>query len=234
MIRETDLISYLPPYLKEFKEIVSTLSAENPEFLLIWNACDRVLYNHFIYTADAIGIEKYEKLLNIYPIADDTLENRRTRVAIQWAKLLPYTMKMFLQKLNMLCGEGSYIVSNNFSTGYTLNIVTYLENYGQTEELNRLLQEMIPCNININSTNSILCSASTTAKFGCRLVTHANIVLTHDFKATFAPINNSEVVGVVCPTNKIIITHDFNEVNDITGMANFASRAAGVDFIEIK
>lgn len=210
MIRETDLISYLPPYLKGFKEIIAALTAENSEFLLVWNAADKVLYNHFIYTADTNGIARYEKLLGIYPTTDDTLENRRRRVAIQWAKLLPYTMKMLLQKLNILCGEGAYIISNNFSTGYTLNIITYLENYGQTENLGNLLQEMIPCNININSTNSILCSASTAVKFGCRLVTHAKITLTHDFKETFEVNSNFKMVGVISPTDRIIITDDFN------------------------
>ena len=234
MIRETDLISYLPPYLQEFKEIIAALAAEDPEFLLIWNAADRVLYNHFIYTEDANGIARYESLLGIYPTADDTLESRRSRVAIQWVNLLPYTMKTLLQKLNVLCGENSYILSNDFSTGYTLNIVTFLENYGQIDELNNLLQEILPCNININSTNSLLCTATTTAKFGCRLTTHARIMLTHDFKATFAPQSNAELVGVISPTDRVVITHDFNEINDIRGTANVASRAAGVDFVEIK
>ena len=45
MTREVDLVSYLPPFLAEFKEIAVTLEAENPEFVLVWNAAERVLYN---------------------------------------------------------------------------------------------------------------------------------------------------------------------------------------------
>ena len=59
MIREVDLVSYLPPYLQEYnQETVAALEAENPEFRLIWEASDRVLYNEFIATADEYGISR--------------------------------------------------------------------------------------------------------------------------------------------------------------------------------
>lgn len=43
MIREVDLVSYLPPFLAEFKENTVALEAENPEFRLVWEGTDRVL-----------------------------------------------------------------------------------------------------------------------------------------------------------------------------------------------
>ena len=55
MIREVDLVSYLPPFMAEFKEIMATLEAENPEFVLVWEAADRVLQNEFIETSDEYG-----------------------------------------------------------------------------------------------------------------------------------------------------------------------------------
>lgn len=61
MTREVDLVSYLPPFLAEFKEIAVTLKAENPEFVLVWNAAERVLQNEFIETADEYGISRFEK-----------------------------------------------------------------------------------------------------------------------------------------------------------------------------
>ena len=52
MIRNVDLVSYLPPIMAEFQEYRVTLEAENPEFVIIWNATDQVLQNEFIATAD--------------------------------------------------------------------------------------------------------------------------------------------------------------------------------------
>ena len=93
MTREVDLVSYLPPFLAEFKEIAVTLEAENPEFVLVWNAAERVLYNEFIETADEYGISRFEKILNILPSKEDTLESRRARVQARWFNTIPYTMK---------------------------------------------------------------------------------------------------------------------------------------------
>ena len=76
MIREVDLVSYLPPYLQQYnQETVAALEAENPEFRLIWEASDRVLYNEFIATADEYGISRFEKILNILPSKEDALES---------------------------------------------------------------------------------------------------------------------------------------------------------------
>ena len=80
MIRNVDLVSYLPPIMAEFQEYRVTLEAENPEFVLVWNATDQVLQNEFIATADEYGISRFEQILNILPSKEDTLESRRSRV----------------------------------------------------------------------------------------------------------------------------------------------------------
>jgi hypothetical protein len=67
MIREVDLVSYLPPFIAEYKETNLTLTAENPEFVLVWKAADRTLKNEFIETADEYGISRFEKILHILP-----------------------------------------------------------------------------------------------------------------------------------------------------------------------
>ena len=96
MIREVDLISYLPPFIAEYKQVSRTLEAENPEFRIVWEAANRVLYNEFIATADEYGIGRYEKMLKIYPSKEDTLESRRARVQARWISCIPYTERMLL------------------------------------------------------------------------------------------------------------------------------------------
>lgn len=234
MVRDVDLVSYLPPFLQEYKENVAALTAENPEFTLIWNAQNKVLYNCFIETADAYGISRYESLLGIYPTSDDTLESRRSRVRIQWARSIPYTIAALIEKLTVLCGEDSFILSHNFRVGYTLTLVTYLENYGQVEELNNLLQEMLPCNIVIDSTNQILCNAYGNYYWASRLATHASIVLSTDFNETWAAKNGAVYVGYASPTERVTISTDFNESWTPTANVKAASAIGYCDVFEIK
>lgn len=155
MIREIDLVSYLPPFMAGFKEIVITLEAENPEFLLVWRAADQVLKNEFIEMADEYGISRFEKMLGILPSREDTLESRRARVRSQWINVLPYTVRMLLQKLQIVCGSTDFVLKNDFEKGYTLLLYTNLEQFGSVEEVENILGTMVPCNIRTVSRNRI-------------------------------------------------------------------------------
>lgn len=155
MIREVDFVSYLPPFMAEYKEINLALEAENPEFVLVWKAADRVLYNEFIATADEYGISRFEKILNILPSCNDTLESRRTRVQARWFTNLPYTWRMFLQKLIALCGEHNFTIRKDFDY-YRIYLEVKLELFGQVQELERIIRIMLPCNLIVYTVNGIL------------------------------------------------------------------------------
>jgi len=155
MVREVDLVSYLPPYLADYREVNITLAAENPEFHLVWRAADRILYNEFIATADEDGISRFEQMLGILSSRADTLENRRARVQNRWVTALPYTMKMLLKKLQIICGDTDFELLDNFGEGYTLILHTNLEGFGKVDEVEDTLGAMVPCNIQLVSRNEI-------------------------------------------------------------------------------
>ena len=119
MIREVDLVSYLPPFMQGYKELTSALEAESPEF------------------------------------CDDTLESRRSRVQSKWFSKLPYTLRILLQKLVVLCGNTDFKLTYDFDTGYTLTVETGLELFGQVEELEEILDTLLPCNIVASTRNTI-------------------------------------------------------------------------------
>lgn len=156
MIREVDLVDYyLPPFMQKYKEPVAALKAEEPEFQLIWKAADRVLYNHFISTADEYGISRFEKLLGIFPSSEDTLESRRERVQSRWFKSIPYTLKTLINKLVTLCGDRDFTIKADFSESYTMILNVSLSIFGQVDELNEVLSYMIPQNIVVKVNNTL-------------------------------------------------------------------------------
>lgn len=261
-MREVDLVSYLPPFMQRYQEPVAALEAENPEFAVIWNATDRILYNHFISTADEYGISRFEKMLNIYPTGDDTLESRRSRVQSKWFNTIPYTMKVLLQKLTVLCGDTSFSLTNNFTEGYTMTLVTDLELYGQVEELEYIIKTMVPENLVVVSNNEIPCSAEGFALVGGGICFINTFKVTNDFIETDDVHGSALMVGGtvhtdivqvstdsieqhtargvavlgggIVGTQKVTITQDFNESLRADGDALMASGIVQVDFIEIK
>ena len=234
MIREVDLVSYLPPFMQSYKEPVAALEAENPEFSLMWSATDRCLRNRFISTADEYGISRFEKMLKIYPTTDDTLESRRSRVQSKWFNTIPYTWKVLLQKLLVLCGDSDFEVTGDFKTGYTLYIDTDLELYGQVEELENIINTMIPENLVVVSKNSIPCNIKGAVLFGGGICFINEFIITNDFREVFDVNGSSVFGGKATDTTMVTISTDFNETIRADMDAKAASGVVQVDFIEIK
>lgn len=153
MIREVELVSYLPEFMQSYKEPVAALDAQNPEFQIIWNAVDKTLCNQFISTADEYGISRFEKILGIYPSDVDTLESRRSRVQSKWFNKIPYTIRVLLEKLKVLCDDTDFSVTYDFDTGYSLKIVTSLVASGQLQEVKNVIEELLPCNVYVERYN---------------------------------------------------------------------------------
>lgn len=158
MIREVDLVSYLPPFIAEYEETNITLTAENPEFILVWKAADRVMKNEFISTADEYGISRFEKMLNILPARNDTLENRRAIVQSRWFIRLPYTWRMLLQKLIVICGNNDFKVSHRKGTGYEITFCIFIEPHTEPllKEIEQMLENFLPANMFYQVTGNII------------------------------------------------------------------------------
>lgn len=146
MIREVDLLSQLPVFIQEFKEISQIMSAENPEFQTAEDETEAIKDNQFIATADETGLETFENLLNLYPEKEDTLAARRLACLAKWNNQLPYTMRSLVQKLDALIGEGSYTLELD-NDAYRLVFHVTSESAEHVAALDAVIQEYIPCNL---------------------------------------------------------------------------------------
>lgn len=230
--RDVDLVSYLPPFLAEFKEISVALEAENPEFVLVWKAAERVLQNEFIESADEYGISRFEKILNILPSTDDTLESRRARVQGRWFNTIPYAMKIFIAKLVALCGDSDFTITKEYQN-YRIEILTNLELFGQVEELERIIDSMIPCNMIVISVNEIPCDAAGFAFIAGGVCSVEYFFITNDSKENIAVDGSVLHGGGAVNSVSVVITNDFNEQFNINGENAVGSGVVASEFIEI-
>lgn len=231
MVREVDLVSYLPPFLSDYKETNITLTAENPEFILVWKAADQTLKNEFIETADEYGISKFEKLLNIIPSHNDTLENRRARIQFRWFTMLPYTWRMLIQKLTALCGENDFIITKQFNF-YRIDLDVCLELFGQVEELERIIETMLPCNMVMNARNSILINAECAARALSGAYLAPCYLITNDWKEK-KTVEGATLIGSgIVETQNRIVTNDWKENVPVKGFSlNGAAASNSVNVV---
>lgn len=216
MSRTVDLVSYLPPFVSEYKEIRDTLTAENPEFNLYWDATDRVLKNEFISTADEYGISRFEKLLQIFPSREDTLETRRARVQARWATALPYTWRKLVEKLISICGENGFTITKDF-LHYRFHLEVSLDIPGQVEELEHLLEATIPCNMVFTAANSIPCIAEGEVGVAGGICYVDEYFITNDGRESYDIAGEALQGGGLAGSVYVLITNDFNENFIING-----------------
>lgn len=155
-----ELMKYLPPFMREYREMQEIMGTEQQFIKSLEVTIVQILNNNFILTADIQGIKKYEQLLGICSVPEDTLETRRRKVLSRWNNFVPYTWRVLLQRMEFICGN-NYKLLPDFKH-YQLGIRVWLEICGQADALDHLLRCMIPANILLDSKNEIAAETDTT------------------------------------------------------------------------
>ncbi|WP_445477975.1 putative phage tail protein [Lysinibacillus irui] len=146
MVREVDIISYLPPILHEVKEIIAIASVEKPVLDGLWQQIEETLNNQFVITANEIGANRYEKMLKLNVPETDTIETRRFRILTRYQEQAPYTNRVLKQLLDSLLGEGQYELKRDV-VAKTLSVKIELTAKGMFDAVVLMLERITPQNM---------------------------------------------------------------------------------------
>jgi hypothetical protein len=122
------------------------MKTENIEIQNAENETEIILNNQFIQNCNEIGISRFEEMMGITPQENDDLETRINKVLIRWNNTIPYTYKLFDNKLKILCGENNYSIKMN-PKEYTILIKVNTDIMKKIEEIQFLIEYMIPANM---------------------------------------------------------------------------------------
>ncbi len=148
------LIEYLPTFMQQFPEMQEIMKTQNVETDILNKNIFEVLDNAFIEECNEYGIKKYENILGIIPIAEDTLDSRKIRVLNRWNDTLPYTYRVLIRRLNVFCGVNNYDISGELKR-YELFITTDLPEHGAIDELSIMIDSIVPVNMFVKSDNKM-------------------------------------------------------------------------------
>ena len=135
------LIDYLPPVLQSVMEFAAITGAQQPEIEAAWDALNLVMDNQFIDTATEAGVTVWEKEIGIIPLATDTLDERKTRLMVQWNSNTNYTLSFFIQLLRLLDNDVS-IVQQDYCLLITISFKDYT-----LHDLKNMFSMYLPANI---------------------------------------------------------------------------------------
>ena len=166
MSKEVNLLSYWTPILRGLKEFKEIAKAEEPEIKLLLSELERLLANAFIETADEYGISRFEKIMGITPLGDDTLEERRFRLQVKWNETSKYTLETLGSQIEAICGKDGYSLKMDYER-YSLVVKVSISNAKNITVIQELLDKVVPANI-----------VTAVSSFNTHVILS---ILTHDF-----------------------------------------------------
>lgn len=146
MVREVDVLSYLPPVLHKIKELVEIAKVEDPVLESLWQEIENALNNQFVVIANEKGAARYEKMLKLNVPATDTIETRRFRILTRYQEQAPYTKRVLKQILDSLLGEGRYVMNRDVAAK-TLSVKIELTAKGMFDAVVVMLERITPQNM---------------------------------------------------------------------------------------
>lgn len=146
MVREVDIIGYLPSVLHEIKEIIAIANVEEPILETLWEQIENTLNNQFVLTANAEGLSRYEKMLKLQAGESESIETRRFRILTRYQEQPPYNYKVLKQLLDSLLGEGQYLLERNVAEKW-IKVRLELTVKRQFEAVEVMLERITPQNM---------------------------------------------------------------------------------------
>ena len=147
-IREVRIERYYPDVLSPAKEFKAMAEAINPELKLNWQSLWQQFSNTFVLSADVVGVRRWENMLNILPLATDTIDERKKNILAVINATLPYTERRLNEIMDALCGADSYRTKLDILRS-ELGIYLDTDKTMAYSKVFTVLRSIIPANINL-------------------------------------------------------------------------------------
>lgn len=215
--------------MREYIHLKLITDAENRILQDIFSQLIKIDNNQYITTADSDGLKRFEQMLGIVNKTGETLESRRKKILNKWNDQDTYTYASFIKKLDVICGNGKYRLVEHFKD-YMIELHTNLSAYGEVEELERIIDYMIPCNIQMNVANDLVWEVSAKAGMACGCTFIEVIEGSDYFKeifdvggSTYTSGANSSIVFIESSDNSNYKVEVHGSLNALNGLSEIVS-----------
>lgn len=104
-MKNVDTIHYFPEHISNIEEFQRIATAYDIELRLLWAALGLQLENQYFDTMDENTCARWEKLIGITLVGDETLFERQIQIKGRWTSSLPYTEPKFHEVLQSMVGN---------------------------------------------------------------------------------------------------------------------------------
>ena len=140
------LIEHLPPRYRNVNEFNAIFDAATPEVSVLEHLIDDAYNNTFIGTVQEIGVSRLERIMNVFPLPDDTLEKRRATLISKSVGIDASTKKALQKYVKTILGDD--LVSMTIDTAtHTVTVRMNLSSKNKAQVLREKMRALIPANM---------------------------------------------------------------------------------------
>lgn len=170
------LVNLLSPIYTDIKDIRAVLDAAWVVIRTVDDLVMLTLNNAFIQTCDLETLVKFEKICNIVPNENLSVELRRSQVLQVFAAVLPYTEPKLKELLNAVCGVGNWNMTKNIN-GYEIHVDVFESFSDIIETLQATFVTYIPAHIQWLITKNIITDLVGKTNYGGWMVKEVEVEL---------------------------------------------------------
>lgn len=137
-----------PEIIMNIKDIAEIYKINDSQEAELENAVEILENSIFLEKMGEQMIARWENMLQITPQDNDTVEDRRFRVKAKALESLPYSYRVLVRKLNVLCPEGYTMLIS--ATHDDIQIKLALTSKKMISDVTELLEEILPLNMTYN------------------------------------------------------------------------------------
>lgn len=101
--------------------------------------------NIFLDKMDAETCTRWENILELTALDDDKIEDRRFRIKLKILEKLPYTYRVILRKLDILCPDGYVFIIDD--AHLSAEVKLSLNSQKMISDVDKLFDEVLPLNM---------------------------------------------------------------------------------------
>lgn len=152
--RAVRLERYLPWVLQNAREMRAIMDTENPEFNALYEEVWQWFANTFIFSTDIRGVERWERMLGLYPADGATLYDRRAAIFMAVNGTTPYTERSFERLTDGMYHKGAVRV-RVFPNSYAAILDLADDVQEKVNDIFRYARLIIPANITLQTIHTV-------------------------------------------------------------------------------
>lgn len=136
-----------PFILKRIPDIATIYAVNERQEAELDEAVEQLWNDIFLEDMGIDHIRRWENILKLEPLPDDSLEDRRYRIIAKLMEKLPYTRRTLRQKLDKLCPDGYILTYSRSKYGVELRVFLTLDSEKKKPEVDSMLERVLPLDI---------------------------------------------------------------------------------------